>query len=60
MMADKPAFLTLAEEVIAEDIEVLQEFFREEFLPLIKYREQQEREAFNRAYRELQKLEEEA
>jgi len=49
----------LMQEIFAEDMEVLNDIFRSDFLPLIKHKEQLERREFDRALAEVEKLERE-
>ena len=51
--------IELMEEVIKEDIEVMEELVKEEIMPLIKHREKLEKQAFEKAYNEVKKLEQE-
>lgn len=51
--------LTLMQELVEEDVEIMQEVINEEIVPLIKFREELERKAFEKAYKEMQKLESE-
>ena len=51
--------LKLMEEMVAEDIKLMQEIIAEDMLPLIQFREQLERKEFERAHREMLKLESE-
>lgn len=47
----------LINEMIEEDMEVLKELYESDFVPLIKHREKLEREAFERAYKDMRVLE---
>ena len=47
----------LMQEMFAEDMEVLNDIFRSDFLPLIKHKEKLERKAFDTAYDEVTDLE---
>lgn len=51
--------LEVMQELVKEDIELMKEIITEDMIPLIQYREQLERKAFDKAYREMKKLEEE-
>jgi len=51
--------IQLMQEIVEEDLEIMKEVVQEDILPLIKYREQLERKAFEKAHREMKKLEEE-
>ena len=44
--------------MIEEDMEVLRSLFTEDFVPLLRHRRRLEREAFDRAYDEVETLEE--
>lgn len=57
-MPDKNV-VQLMQEVIGEDIKIMQELIKEEIEPLLKYRAEMEKKAFEKAYRELKQLEEE-
>lgn len=54
-----PNDLEVMQELIKEDIELMREIISEDILPLIEYRDKLEREAFEKAYKEMKKLEEE-
>ena len=54
-----PNDLEVMEELVKEDIELMKEVIEEDIQPLIQYREQLEKKAFNKAYNEMKKLEEE-
>ena len=49
----------LMQEIFAEDMEVLNDIFRSDFIPLIKHKEKLERKAFDTAYDEVTDLERE-
>ncbi len=49
----------LMQEMFAEDMEVLNDIFRSDFLPLIKHKEKLERKAFDTAFDEVTDLERE-
>ena len=53
------SIIDLMNECIAEDIEAMREVMEEDIVPLIKYRSKLERDIFNKAYKEVQELEEE-
>lgn len=53
------SIIELMNECIAEDIEAICELMDEDITPMIKYRQKLEKEAFEKAYSELKKLEEE-
>ncbi len=55
-----PNAIEVMQELVAEDIKLMQEVITEDIIPLLQFREQMEREAFNKAHKEMQKLEEEA
>ena len=55
----RESVIDLMNEVIAEDVEAMKEVIKEDILPLIEYRSKLERTIFNKAYEELQELEEE-
>ena len=55
----RESVIDLMKEVIAEDVEAMKEVIKEDILPLIEYRSKLERTIFNKAYEELQELEEE-
>ena len=54
-----PNDLEVMQELVKEDIELMREIIAEDMLPLIQFREQLERKAFNKAHAEMEKLEEE-
>jgi len=51
--------LEVMQELVKEDIELMKEVITEDMIPLIQYREQLEKKAFEKAFREMKKLEEE-
>ena len=53
-------FLTIAQEVVDEDIGVMKELINEEIQPLINYRQKREQEIANKAIANMYKAEEEA
>ena len=54
-----PNDLEVMQELVKEDIELMQEVITEDLLPLMQFREQLERKEFEKAHREMKKLEEE-
>ena len=50
--------VTLIQEMIEEDMDAMRSVFVEDFVPLLKHRRKMEREAFDKAYDEVQTLEE--
>ncbi len=54
-----PNDLEIMQGLVAEDIQLMQEVILEDIQPLIKFREQLERKEFEKAHREMKKLEEE-
>lgn len=54
-----PNDLEVMRELVAEDIELMKEIIMEDMIPLIQFREQLERKAFEKAHREMKRLEEE-
>ena len=53
-----PNDLEIMQELVKEDLELIQEVITEDLQPLVKFREQLERKEFERAFKELKKLEE--
>ncbi len=53
----KDTVVDLTQKALAQDIKVLQRLFEQDFVPLIKQRQQLEREAFDKAYDEVQRAE---
>jgi len=53
----KENLLTLLDETIAEDMEIIDEWFEEEIQPLIDYQLEQEKKQNEKDYREVLKLE---
>lgn len=51
--------LEVMQELVKEDIELMKEIIAEDLLPLLQFREQLERKEFEKAHREMKKLEEE-
>ena len=54
-----PNDLEIMQELVAEDIKLMQEIIAEDMIPLIQFREQLEKKAFEKAFKEMKKLEEE-
>ena len=54
-----PNDLEVMRELVKEDIELMKEVISEDLLPLMQFREQLERKEFEKAHREMKKLEEE-
>lgn len=54
-----PNDLEVMQELVKEDIELMNEVIMEDILPLLQFREKLERKEFDKAYRELQSLEQE-
>lgn len=54
-----PNDLEVMRELVAEDIELMKEVISEDLLPLMQFREQLERKEFEKAHREMKKLEKE-
>ena len=52
--------LETMQELVKEDLELMREVIKEDIVPLIQFREKLEKEAFEKAHREMLKLEEEA
>ena len=55
----KSEFMDITDEVIAEELGIIEEFIKEEVEPLIAYRKQQEKKAFDKLYTEVLELEKE-
>jgi len=53
------SFIEAVDEVIALQMSLIDEVIKEEVKPLIDYRAKLEKEAFEKAYKELRELEEE-
>jgi len=53
------SYLEMANEVIEEEKAIIAEVIAEEIQPIIEYRKKLEKEAFEKIYREVRKLEEE-
>ncbi len=54
-----PNDLELMREIVKEDTELMKEIIAEDIVPLVKFREQLEKKEFEKAFKELQELEEE-
>ena len=54
-----PNDLEVMQELVDEDIQLMQEIIAEDMIPLIQFREQLERKEFEKAHREMKRLEEE-
>ena len=52
--------LEIMQEMVKEDITLMQEVIDEDMIPLIRFREQLEKKEFEKAFREMQRLEKEA
>lgn len=52
--------LEVMQELVKEDLELMQEVISEDLLPLMQFREQLEKKEFEKAFREMKRLEEEA
>lgn len=52
--------LEVMRELVKEDIQLMQEIIAEDMIPLIQFREQLERKEFEKAHKEMQRLESEA
>ncbi len=50
--------IELMQEIVKEDIKLIGEVIAEDMIPLIKFREQLEKKEFEKALRELKRLEE--
>ena len=59
-MAEQSVFLNIVDEVIAEDLEIMDELIKEEVQPLIKYRKELETKISSQAITEMYRLEQEA
>jgi len=53
-------FLTIVDELVKEEIEIMEELIQEEIAPLIKYRQDLEKKIANKAIADMYKAEEEA
>ena len=51
--------LEIMKEMVKEDIELMQEIIAEDMIPLIQFREKLEKKEFEKAHKEMLKLEEE-
>lgn len=54
-----PNDLEVMQELVDEDLQLMQEVILEDIQPLIQYREQLEKKEFEKAFREMKRLEEE-
>ena len=54
-----PNDIEIMQQLVKEDLELMREVIAEDIQPLIKFREQLERKEFDKAHREMKKLEEE-
>ena len=52
-----PNNLEVMKELVAEDIKLMQEVITEDMIPLIQFREQLERKEFEKAFKEMKRLE---
>ena len=52
--------LEIMQEMVKQDIDLMLEVIAEDMIPLIKFREELERKEFNKAFKEMKKLEEES
>ena len=57
-MPDKTNFQQTCDEIIDETVEIINELLDEEVKPLLEYRQQQEKKLFDKAYKEVLRLEE--
>lgn len=53
------SYMEIIDEVLAEDIETLEELYNEEIKPIIDFRKQIEKKEFEKQYNEVLKLEKE-
>ena len=51
--------IEIMQSLVEEDLELMREVIQEDLLPLIQFREKLEKQAFNKAYEEMQRLEKE-
>ncbi len=49
--------LEVMQELVKEDLELMREVIAEDMIPLIQFREKLERKEFEKAYREMKRLE---
>ena len=54
-----PNDLEIMQELVEEDLKLMKEVILEDIQPLIKFREELEKKAFNKAVAEMRRLEEE-
>jgi hypothetical protein len=57
-VAKEPNYISIMEEIIAEEEQIIEDIVEEEIVPLIKYQQEQENKAFDKAYKEYQELKE--
>ncbi len=50
-------FMDIVDEVVSESLEIIDEVIKEEIEPIIKQRQEMEKRAFEKAIKELKKLE---
>ena len=53
-----PNDIETMQEIVKEDMELMAEVIAEDMLPLVKFREQLEKKEFEKAHREMLRLEE--
>ena len=53
-----PNDIEIMQELVKEDIELMKEIIIEDMVPLIQFREQLEKKEFEKAHREMERLEE--
>jgi len=58
-VAKEENIIELMQECIAEDMEAMREVIEEDLMPLIKYRQEEERKILDKALKEVQDLERE-
>ena len=58
MVKKEDNIIEIMQECIAEDMEAMREVIQEDLVPLIEYRTKLEKDIYNKAYKELQELEE--
>lgn len=57
---EKDSLLTIADEILSEDKEILDEIIEEDIKPIIAYQKEQADKTFEKNYKALRELEEEA
>lgn len=57
-MTEQTELMEIIGELITEEIVAVTEFVQEELMPLIEYREEAEKKAFDRFYKNLKQMEE--